>query len=279
MHEIVKHHNDLNTIPMRSWTAEEMNFFFTIIAKVKNKGTKHLTFETNELKELSQFTGKSNQRWSEIMIRVSNKVADLKYSYEDEDTYEVMNLFTYFKVNKNEKTVEVEVSSRFEYILNQLEINFTYYKLDEFVRIQSAYAKTMYRLLKQWKTVGKKEYKISELKQILDTPDYYTPSHIDRLVIKPINKELSTFFENLKVKKVKANTQGNPVKSYIFTWNPEKTGVYDSNKYKKKQRRKITRKETLPDWFGKETPENDYIDPEVEKDFNEKLRKLREDKT
>ena len=31
--EVVKHHNDLNTVIMRKWTAEEMNFFFAIIAK------------------------------------------------------------------------------------------------------------------------------------------------------------------------------------------------------------------------------------------------------
>ena len=31
--EVVKHHNDLNTVIARKWTAEEMNFFFAIIAK------------------------------------------------------------------------------------------------------------------------------------------------------------------------------------------------------------------------------------------------------
>ena len=28
MKEVVKYHNDLNTVQMRKWTAEEMNFFF-----------------------------------------------------------------------------------------------------------------------------------------------------------------------------------------------------------------------------------------------------------
>ena len=32
--EIVKHHNDLNTVIMRKWTAEEMNWF---CCKVLNK--------------------------------------------------------------------------------------------------------------------------------------------------------------------------------------------------------------------------------------------------
>ena len=33
----VKYHNDLNTIAMRKWTPQEMNLFFSILAKAKNK--------------------------------------------------------------------------------------------------------------------------------------------------------------------------------------------------------------------------------------------------
>ena len=33
--EVVKYHNDLNTVIMRTWTAEEMNFFFRNTDKSK----------------------------------------------------------------------------------------------------------------------------------------------------------------------------------------------------------------------------------------------------
>ena len=42
MGEVVKHHNDLNTIPMRNWDKAEMNFFFSIIAKLRDEGTKEV---------------------------------------------------------------------------------------------------------------------------------------------------------------------------------------------------------------------------------------------
>jgi plasmid replication initiation protein len=51
--EIVKHHNDLNTVIMRKWTAEEMNFFFAIIAKVRDEGTRLMRFDTDELRNLA----------------------------------------------------------------------------------------------------------------------------------------------------------------------------------------------------------------------------------
>ncbi len=54
--EIVKHHNDLNTVVMRKWTAEEMNFFFAIIAKAKGKGTSLIEFDKYELAELAKYS-------------------------------------------------------------------------------------------------------------------------------------------------------------------------------------------------------------------------------
>ena len=47
--EVVKYHNDLNTIIMRKWSPEEMNFFFTIIAKVREQGTKLMKFNSDEM--------------------------------------------------------------------------------------------------------------------------------------------------------------------------------------------------------------------------------------
>ena len=59
-----------------------------------------------------------------------------------------MNLFAYFEADIISKTIEVEVSSKFEYVVNKLLTNFTQYELEEFTNIRSTYAKTLYRLLK-----------------------------------------------------------------------------------------------------------------------------------
>lgn len=156
------------------------------------------------------------------MKSVASKVVDLKYYERTDCSFAIMNLFSYFRVEESEKSVEIEVSSKFEYILNKLEAQFTMYELKEFTRIKSTYAKTMYRLLKQWRTVGKREFGVEEFKTLLDTPKAYKTSEIDRAVVKPILKELSPFFKDLKVKKVKAKTKGTPVKSYVITWTPER---------------------------------------------------------
>lgn len=236
MNETVKYHNDLNSVSMRTWTADEMNMFFTIIAKIKNEGVREITLNTDEIKNLIKFKPRHKNRWEKVMIGVSEKIADLKYRYEDKQFYRVMNLFTFFEIDKDNKTLRVAVSEQFEYILNQLDIQFTYYKLEEFVDIKSTYAKTAYRLFKQWKTIGKIKFEIEEFKAKFDIPKSYNISAIDRAVIKPIMSELPAYFENLKVKKVKANSRGTPVIGYEFTWKPETTGLwtdFDSNTYTK----------------------------------------------
>ncbi|EHB6464182.1 replication initiation protein [Enterococcus faecalis] len=253
MNEVIKYHNDLNTVIMRKWTAEEMNFFFAIIAKARNQGVKELHFNTDEIKKLVNFTQKDEKRWKEAMKSTARKVTQLTYFEDDGKKFKVMPLFSLFEVDYEEKTVKVEVSKHFEYILNRLEVQFTQYELEEFTNIRSTYAKTMYRLLKQWRTVGKKEYGVNELRVFLDVPESYSNGEVTRRVLEPIQKELSNYFLNFKYKVIKSNKRGNPVLGYEFTWKPEKTGEWEDNKYKKNDFYKAKKVESnVPNWVEKE---------------------------
>ena len=246
--EVVKYHNDLNTVVMRTWTAEEMNFFFAILTKAKEQGVKTLVFDTDELRKLA--SSSRRYRWEETMTNAAKKIGQLTYFEQTNRKFRVMTLFEIFEVDLEKCVVEVKVSSNFDYILNRLETQFTRYELTEFTSIRSTYAKTMYRLLKQWRKIGSKEFKIDDLKRILDMPKGYKSSEIDRAVIKPILTQLSPYFEDLKIKKIKSNKHGNPVLGYEFTWKPEKIEVYDSQKYQKKivARNNSKRESNVPSW-------------------------------
>ena len=267
--EVVKHHNDLNTVIMRKWSSEEMNFFFAIITKVRDEGTRLMKFDTDELRNLAS-KDFHLERWSQTMKSVADKVVDLKYYERTEHSYAVMNLFSYFRVDEKERIVEVEVSSKFEYVINKLEAQFTQYELAEFTNIRSTYAKTAYRLLKQWRTVGQKEFKIDEFKTLLDMPVGYKSSEIDRAVVKPILKQLSPYFDNLKVKKIKSNKRGNPVLGYEFTWNPETSESYVPNKFNK-PKHKQKRQSNVPSWSN-----TDYVNTTSEETKAELERKKQE---
>lgn len=278
--EIVKHHNDLNTVVMRKWTAEEMNFFFAIIAKAKNQGTKELFFDKYQLADLANYSLEHNQRFYDTMDNLANNISKLRYIERTSHSVEYMALFTRFKVEWAEDLSDmraiVSISDKFEYIVNKLEANFTQYELEEFTKIRSTYAKTAYRLLKQWRTVGKKEFSVDEFKTLMDTPKSYKSSHIDRLVLKPILKELSQYFIGLKVKKIKSNKRGNPVLGYEFTWKPETTGEWEEDKYKKndfyKPKNSIS---NVPDWVEKEYKHNATVEEQAK--LEELKRSMLED--
>lgn len=130
---------------------------------------------------------------------------------------------------------EIKVNDDFEYIVNKLTANFTVYELAEFTSLKSTYSKTMYRILKQWKSLGEKEFKVDQFRELLDIPKSYNTSSINRAVIKPIQKELPQYFTRLKVKPIKKTTQGTPVIAYRFVWQKQlSNGQYIPNKYNKK---------------------------------------------
>lgn len=236
MNEVVKYHNDLNTVVMRNWSPLEMNIFFGIIAKLRDEGSREVMFSIDELRKLTdKKEHRQPKRWNEAMIDVSKKISQLNYYYEDEERYILMVLFSMFEVNKKDQTLSVQVSEHFEYVLNQLNANFTSYELREFTNLKSSYSKTMYRLLKQWRTVGKKRFSVDEFQILLDVPKSYSKGTIDKQILKPIETELSQFFSNFRIKKIKENTRGNPITHYEFSWKPEKTGKWIDGKFEDPQ--------------------------------------------
>jgi plasmid replication initiation protein len=274
--EIVKYHNDLNTVNMRGWTKEEMNFMFAVLSKAKEKGTELIEFDKAELTELARYSERHKMRLHDVLKNLVDHVTEMKYIEETTHSYEVMNLFQRFKVvwNKDysEMHATIRLTSEFEYILNKLNANFTKFELEEFIGLRSTYAKQMYRLLKQWRTKGHKEWSVQDLRYLLAIPENYRSCDIDSRVLKPIKKELSKYFADFKVKPIKKRTKGNPIIAYEFKWKPEKTNAWipgqpqpNPNKPKK-----LSGNEELPKWYS-DTEQNEPTQEMLER--IEKMKK------
>lgn len=238
---------------MRGRTSEEMNFFFAIISKIRNKGIIEIELSTDEIKELIDFRDR-NFRWVKILENIANKIMGLRYIEKTDEEIAYFNMFQRFKINIPKKTIQIKVSQDFDYIVNRLTENFTVYELAEFTSLKSTYSKTMYRILKQWRTVGAKEIEIKIFRELLNIPKSYRANDINKRVIAPIKKELPQYFVNLKVKAIKANTQGTPIIAYKFTWAPEKVNSWDPNRFKEIPSKKPTYKKKKP-YRGKNSSE------------------------
>lgn len=106
-------------------------------------------------------------------------------------------------------------------MLNDFEM-FTKFELREFTEINSSYAKTIYRKLKQFKNTGFYTVSIEEFKRLLDIPDSYRMYDIDRRILQKSMAELKPLFKSLSYKKEKAK-KGNKIEriSFIFEENKQ----------------------------------------------------------
>ena len=148
--EVVKHHNDLNTVPMRNWTREEMNFFFAVIAKLRDEGSREVVFDKRVLADLANYTVTHNERFEETMEKLVKKISQIHYIEKTSNSLELMNLFSRFRVDWSDDlskmTATIKVTEEFSYVMNKLDIEFTTYELQEFTQIRSTYAKTVYQI-------------------------------------------------------------------------------------------------------------------------------------
>src|SRR5699024_8319430 len=107
---VVKHHNDLNTVPMRNWLAEEMNFLFSILSKMNNKGTEIVDVTSDELKELTDYSDWNLPRFISTMERLGEHITEIKYKERTSNSLEIMNLFSTFRLNWNDDMTDLSVS-------------------------------------------------------------------------------------------------------------------------------------------------------------------------
>lgn len=272
--QVTRFKNEVNHIPMRRWSAEEMNFFFAVLTRMRDEHTNLVVMDKYELAELANYTITYNKLYENTMTNLAGKVNELKYWKKSNNSLVTMPLFTYFKADWNEDlsdmTVEIEVNSRFKHILNEWnEGNWTQFMLNEFTEIQSTYSKTLFRLLKQWRTKGLREFSIDEFKHLMDVPESYSSGMITSRIISNSVQDLQPYFKDLKVKILKSNARGTPIIGFRFTWKPEKTGKWVADKYRE------SKKEPIPDWLNNKNPEEADIDTEKNDDLKKRLENLR----
>lgn len=222
----VKYNNELNTIPLRNFSVSELNIFLSICASIKEKGCDRVTYDFDKIRELANYESTSIERFVSDLKSTYSKLLATSYTLENERFIEAFTLFNYYKIDKDLKTVDIEVNPNFKYILNDLNLgNFTRFELKEYTSINSTYSKALYMRLKQWKSKGKWEVSLDEFKRVMAIPESYKMGDIDKRILNPALKDLSPYFNNLKVKKLdrnkRASGRGRPVKYIQFTFIPQ----------------------------------------------------------
>lgn len=295
--EIVKYGNELNMVVFRKFTANEMNLFFSIVSRMREKGSESIEFSWKELRYLSKYKPTSTKRFVDDLNNTYGKMLQLNYGSSfvanNKLTISRFVLFTGFditaatdddsEIDVESGKVEITINPKLDHILNDIE-SWTRYSLEDFINLKSTYSKTMFRLLKQYRTTGRFIVKMDDFRELLDIPKSYRLDNIDARVLRPIKEELNPIFKNLKITKNKSRNRGNKVLGYTFTFIPESKNADDFTQGTKIPAdcspKKKKRKETLPDWAENEFKGNDgELLPEKEQaKFRERLAQIRENK-
>ena len=233
--EIVKYDPELNTIPLRKFTPVEMNLFFSIVSRMRDKGDETVRFSFEQLKELSAYKPTANNRFIDDVESTYQKILGLRFGRRSKDGLhrEFFVMFTEFEINGHADGpyVDIKIYPKAIKLLNELE-SWVRYALSEFRNLKSSYAKTMFRLLKQFRTTGYAYFSVADFNELLDVPKSYKSSNINQSVLKPIKEELTPLFRGLTVRKKYGKGRGKPVIGYSFTWKSEKK---DSNDFSQGQ--------------------------------------------
>ena len=251
--ETVVYKNDLNLVPLRKFTSTEINLFFAMCNKLKEKETNTLHLSFDELKELSNYSPKTRNinRFVKDLDDVYKKMLELTIRYEDDEVIERFILFNHYRIHKKDKYLEISTSPNLKHILNSITSNFTKFELKEMTNLKSTYSKNMFRILKQYKHTGYMKIKIDDFRERLDIPKSYRMTDINKNVLKPIVTELNAIFNNLHINKIKAK-KGRKIEWLEFIFNPEKR-IHNKRQPQMtnvgKQRQYINREKT-PEWLN-----------------------------
>ena len=274
VNEVVKYHNDLNTIKFKDFTGNDLDIFFAICSKIRNQKADVMAFTFSELKTISDYKYNGKKRFAtELDKLVYEKLLSVKYHYTTiENGKEVKKggvLFPTYKIIEADEMLYLGVNSELEYFLNDLTKEFTRFELEEFLSLRSAYAKNMYTHLKQWRTVGKKEMSIEIFRELLDIPESYTMRSITQRVLAPIETELSPIFKGLKINKIH-HGRGNKVKALEFSFSKESIPKHGKPIYSK------VKKENLPEWANNNTPATETpLTPEAKAKLDKRIASLK----
>ena len=212
---ILKYKNDINKIRLGALTSKEQDIFFSLIYKAQKQNEREIIIDFVDVAKLTD-DNKNSKRLISNMRTLSKKLSQLSQEIKlPNGNFVIFNLFDRFVIDINENFLKVNVNEDFKFLLNDLIGTFTKFELRHLVELKSSYSKIIFRMLKQFQSTGWYEICLTDFKESLGVPETYSMDNVNQRVLKPILKELPTYFPNLKIEKIK---KGRSIDRLKFTW-------------------------------------------------------------
>ena len=162
--EIIKIDNKLVKSKFDLKTPEELKIFLIVLAQI-NADDDEFKAHKIHIKELENLTGKKkNERQ---LKAIADKMLKKTIFVEDLNGWTGYSLFSKIRYIRKEAVLVISFHDELKPFLLNLKENFTKAKLENVLGLKSNYSIRMYLLLKQFLKIGKREFEIEKLKEIL----------------------------------------------------------------------------------------------------------------
>ncbi|WP_131130850.1 replication initiation protein [Helicobacter pylori] len=248
------YHNNANKVNLGKLSERESNLLFAIFQRLKDQGNTLIRFEPQDLKRMIMVKSNlTNRQLLQVLKNLLDNISGANFwiirehvengeVYEDHTSYMLFKQFE-IRIHKPTQTIEyleIQLNDNYQYLLNNLGMGgqYTSFKLLEFQRVRGKYAKTLYRLLKQYKSTGILSVEWSQFRELLDIPRDYEMRNIDQKVLTPSLRELHKIypFEHLSYKKERKSHDKRKVTHIDFYFEQLPKGETKKQKQADKQR-------------------------------------------
>lgn len=226
----VKVHNDIMEA-VHPLKGSELDLFFAIMAKMKDKGDTLVEIPIDKLIEITHYKRDAKHFYQDCRD-LPERLSRLPMKLKDGSKVRYFHVFNEVIVDLNTGALSVQIHDTFVYALNELKRYFTSFELEEYVRLEGVHARKMYLLLKQWRKTGGRLpdgknllFSIKDVRAAFHLSDKYKTADIESKIIKPILPQIEKIFHNFNYTVVKGG-QGNTIIGYHFTFTPEARKEY-----------------------------------------------------
>ncbi|NHB51953.1 RepB family plasmid replication initiator protein [Helicobacter pylori] len=248
------YHNNANKVNLGKLSEREANLLFAIFQRLKDQGNTLIRFEPQDLKRMlgikisyDNLTRTARSMWNKVKTADFWEVRDIIVNGRECVSEKNYMLFQVCEIVSDKETreflyMDIQLNTGYNYLLNNLGMGgqYTSFKLLEFQRVRGKYAKTLYRLLKQYKSTGILSVEWTQFRELLDIPKDYEMRNIDQKVLTPSLKELRKIypFEHLSYKKERKSHDKRKVTHIDFYFEQLPEGENKKQKQADKQRAK-----------------------------------------
>ncbi|REC50445.1 replication initiation protein [Chryseobacterium piscium] len=201
--KVVMQHNAI-TSGRYDFTACQLDLLFMILAQLEIGKTEY-TIHTSDIEAITGRQWQINQ-----LTKSTELILTKMFEVEDSESYTQFVLFQYFKYLKGQRSIQVKLSEIALPYFFELKSNFTALQLKSTLSVTSKYAKRLYALGCQWRSVGKKRFELEELKKMLGLIDKKGKEQFEEISAfkknvleiakKQINEESDIYFDYKLIK-------------------------------------------------------------------------------